>query len=676
MKMKSKKNNKKLFIILGAVLLAIIIGVIVLIGINKNNKELSLSEKKWIEDNKQSMIDVYVMNNLPLFSNEESDIFLSFLNYFEAETGLSLNKVSYSMSSTTPSSKYLFNIVNEVDDLSRNDLLFFEDNFVILSKENKKIQDISKMVGYKIGVLTNDLSSISEYLSYGNNLTFTNYDDDVQLFNAFSSSEVNYIIVPKVRYLDLIVINNYYIVNNLTNLSNKYVLSLNDEDSKLNNIFTKLYNKWYNTNFTKLYSTRMNDFYYKTKSIDDKVKTSFKGKKYIYGYVENIPYEINNIRGLNLEFLNGFENFAGVEFQLKKYNSVNALTKAFENGEVDIIFNYYNIDSTSSNETISIYNSSYVILTYIKNNVTVDSWMSLTGKEIYALKDTTLTNFINNNSKATVKVYSKINSLLKNKEPLILLDLNTYNYYKNTKLKDYYIVYEGTLDLNYNFLIKRDTTNNTFTDLFQYYLTNINHTEFLNRGMEKIVNNNIFESISFVYYVIAAAIILIIISILRKRNEKVEQQNEEKSRFIDPLTSLKNRNYLNSNINKWDENKVYPQALIVVDLNSLKVINNEFGYHEGDSVIKSAANILINNQLKNSDIIRTDGNEFMIYLIGYNEDQVVLYMRKLYKLLKELPHEKGATLGYSMITDDIKLIEDAINEAVLDVKKAKETNGK
>ena len=44
-----------------------------------------------------------------------------------------------------------------------------------------------------------------------------------------------------------------------------------------------------------------------------------------------------------------------------------------------------------------------------------------------------------NNSKATIKAYSKIESLLKNKEPLIMLDINTYNYYTNAKLKDYYI---------------------------------------------------------------------------------------------------------------------------------------------------------------------------------------------------------------------------------------------
>jgi hypothetical protein len=38
------------------------------------------------------MVDIYVMNDLPVFSTKEDDIFLSFLSYFEAETGLSLIK--------------------------------------------------------------------------------------------------------------------------------------------------------------------------------------------------------------------------------------------------------------------------------------------------------------------------------------------------------------------------------------------------------------------------------------------------------------------------------------------------------------------------------------------------------------------------------------------------------
>lgn len=672
-----KKNNKKLLVIIGTAVLIILFLIFLFIKSSNSKTELTLSEKKWIEDNKESMIDVYIMNDLPVFSSDENDIFLSYLNYFEAETGLSLNKVSYSMDSSLPSSNYLFKIINELDDIGRNDLLFYEDNFVILSKDNKKIQNISNLSNYKIGVLTSNLTSISEYLSYGNNLTFTNYEDDVQLFNAFDENEVNYIVVPKNRYLKEIESNNYYIVNNLSNLSNKYVFSLSDNnDSKLNSIFNKLYNKWFKNNFSKLFLSNMNEFYYQVNNVDEKTKTSFLGKKYIYGYVENAPYDISNNKGLNLEFLNGFKSFSKVEFQLKKYKSVDELKKAFDEGKVDIIFNYYGFDSSSSNETINVYNSSYVILSHISNNVTIDSWASLNDKQLYSLKDIELTSYINNNTKATVKTFSKIDNLLKDNSALVLLDLNTYNYYKNTKLKNYYIVYDGTLDLNYNFLVKRDNVNNTFTEVFQYYLTNINHKEFSNRGMSKLLTDNVFENISWFYYAIFAFIVVIFIFLFRKKNEKKVKINEEKAKYIDPLTSLKNRNYLNYNLDKWDDNKVYPQSIIVVDLNDLKEINNEYGYQEGDVIIKAAANILINNQLKNTDIIRTDGNEFMIYMVGYNEDQVVLYMRKIYKLMKDLPHEKGATLGYSMILNDAKLIEDAINDAVLDIKNNKDSKNK
>ena len=253
--------------------------------------------------------------------------------------------------------------------------------------------------------------------------------------------------------------------------------------------------------------------------------------------------------------------------------------------------------------------------------------------------------------------------------------MNTYNYYKNNKLKNYYIAFEGNLDLNYSFLVKRDNTNNVFSDVFEFYLTNINHTEFRNRGMSKL-NSSPLTNISLFYYAVVAGIIIVGYAIFKLKKQKNVKINEEKSRYIDPLTSLKNRNYLNYNLDKWDENKVYPQSIIIIDLNGLKDINNELGYQEGDLVIKAASNILINNQLKNTDIIRTDGNEFMIYMVGYSEDQVVLYMRKLYKLMKDLPHEKGATLGYSMILNDAKLVEDAINDAILEIKKSKEEKDK
>ena len=104
--------------------------------------------------------------------------------------------------------------------------------------------------------MTSNLTSVTEYLGYGNNLTFSNYEDDVQLLNAFNSDEVNFIVVPKNRYLKDIVNNNYYVVSNLSNLSNKYVLQISNNGNKLDSIFSKLYSKWYNNNFNKLFSIK------------------------------------------------------------------------------------------------------------------------------------------------------------------------------------------------------------------------------------------------------------------------------------------------------------------------------------------------------------------------------------------------------------------------------------
>ena len=133
------------------------------------------------------------------------------------------------------------------------------------------------------------------------------------------------------------------------------------------------------------------------------------------------------------------------------------------------------------------------------------------------------------------------------------------------------------------------------------------------------------------------------------------------------LTSLKNRNYLNAKLPEWEECKIFPQAIVMVDLNNVKYVNDNYGHEEGDQLIIKAAAILVNTQLENSEIVRTDGNEFLIYLVSYSERQVDTYTKKLGKEMKSLPHEFGAAVGYSMIIDEIKTIDDAINEATLEM---------
>ena len=59
-------------------------------------------------------------------------------------------------------------------------------------------------------------------------------------------------------------------------------------------------------------------------------------------------------------------------------------------------------------------------------------------------------------------------------------------------------------------------------------------------------------------------------------------------------------------------------------------------------------------------------------MVGYDENRVIDYIRKLERMFKDLPYDRGVAIGYSMIMDDIKLIDDAINEAVLEMLTNKE----
>ena len=187
-------------------------------------------------------------------------------------------------------------------------------------------------------------------------------------------------------------------------------------------------------------------------------------------------------------------------------------------------------------------------------------------------------------------------------------------------------------------------------------------------------NNIILDFIlSNITYLVV--ILISVIFFLFKFNRKVKItkkiKKEDKMMYLDVMTNLKNRNYLNDNLSYWESNKIYPQAVVIIDLNNISVINDSKGHEEGDKQIKSAANILIKTQRENSEIIRTDGNEFLIYLVGYEENQIVTYVNKLMKEFKHLPYEYGASMGYFMIKSESTTIDDAINEALIKMRENK-----
>ena len=331
-------------------------------------------------------------------------------------------------------------------------------------------------------------------------------------------------------------------------------------------------------------------------------------------------------------------------------------------------------------DTISVFNEEYVVLSHITNKQTINSVHSLKNQKVMVLKNTKIAKLMLENE-IEVKEYQTLNSMLNNlnRDYLVVIDKEVYNTYKATTLKEYEEVYSDILDTNYTYKIRDISDNNVFAKYFNFYLSYIDENHYMNEINYKMfdLNNKSRLGINITIICILLIVILSIVFTLKNKNKTMKKaasgvSKENRIKYIDMLTSLKNRNYLNDSIEKWDECGVYPQAIIIADLNNIAYINDNYGHAEGDNVIKEAASILFSNQIENSEIMRTNGNEFLIYLVNYDEKQVVSYIRKLNKELKELSHGFGAAIGYSMINDGLKTIDDAINEATLDMKTNKE----
>lgn len=677
--MKNKKANK--IITISVIVVLVVVAVLVFtLNTSIGNSGLTILEKKWINDNANKVVDVTVFNDIPIYGNGGKGVVFDFLDKFSEEYNIEFNKNSYTLSNKEVSyGNFAFKILNNEDKLSDNQILFYEDTYVIVgSNEEDAISSIDDIKDSKVGILTSDKNDILYYLDI-NSDNVTNYDDIDKLIQGYNDKEVSYLVIPNVMYMQEIVKNNLSILYHIGDISKKYVLEVTDND--LYSIVSKFYLDYKDKYLSDSYSTGFLDAYFDNSSYTDVDRVNYNSSVYTYGYVIDMPFENadnDKFVGIISNYLKEFQSIANVELKVVRYNNISDLKQALINGDIDFAFGNFDLKSLGSSFYITnnVVNSSYVVLA--KEHINIGSLASLKKYEVSVVENSKLDEALKLKGINATR-YSDTDSLLRGikDSDIILIDKEMYNYYSSEKLSDYMVVYEGNLDKT-PFVISGK--NKTFASLFDYYVSMTDYNDFSGKYNTSIgmYDGRLKEIISILVFSLAVLLILVIILLMVKNKNKKKKRAymEDKMKFIDVMTSLKNRNYLNYSIPKWDDNVIYPQAIVVIDLNNLKDINDNYGHEKGDEVIKKAANILIANQLEKTDLVRTDGNEFLIYMVGYPANDVMMYSRKIYKEFKNLPYGYGASIGYSMIEDDVKSIDDAINEAIIDMNKNKENEKK
>lgn len=665
------KKKKSIIIIIISILVVIGIAIGLYFILNDKDK-LTVSERNWVNQNIGTIQNINVINNVNVFGKNGSGVFYDFISDFETEYGLSINPITFNEGSNP--SGISFGVKNIVDD---NDILFYTDHYVLVGKNNDYISTEEDLNGKNIDILSKDLSYVSKYVKKASNVVFKQFENIDEIILDMNENET-YMLVPLMEYLDTILSKDYKVVYHFSDIKEYYVLSLSDD--KLSSVLKKYYNKW-NNEFDNVYNDNLFKTFTSAMNITDTEVDSMQSITYNYGFVNASPYEVilgGKYGGIVAVYLSNFSKFADIEFNFVKYKTFNKFMKAVNNKDINLYFNYYNFtDDFYQTDGISI---EYVIAARRDNSTVIKSIYSLIGETVYVQENSKIYDYIKNISDINIKTFSTTKDLFKlnKKDVFIILDKNTFDYYSDNKLDNYTKRYEDFISNEYTFKVR---TNSALYRLLDKYIGVMDENELviegLNNHYDTIKSGNIITKIAE-YILLILLLVVLIIFIIFKKSKRIsiarKIKKDDKMKFIDQLTSLKNRNFLNENIETWNNNTIYPQTIVVIDLNKIQEINDLYGYNEGDKQIKALANILVKTQLDNSEIMRTDGNEFVIYLVGYSQKQVSNYIFKLNKEIKKLPYEFGAEFGFSMIQDDIKTIEDALNEAVEDMKKNKENS--
>lgn len=673
--MKKVKLSKKVIIISIIVILAIVGIAFGTYQILNDENKLTVEEKEWITENIDVLQTVKVPNNLDIFGKNGSGVFFDFITDLETEYNLKVNENTYNIGEQVESGS--FKIVEDIED---NHVVFHKEHYVLISKSKVNVSSLSQLNGKKIGVLSTDEKNISKYLSDVSNAMLTSYETSTTLFQALeTNTDIEFAIIPLEENLTSILTSNYYIDYHISDL-NKYMVFEVKKDDTFSSIVKKYFAKWSKENLKDCLNENELKLFIDALSISDKEIDNIQSKEYEYGFINHSPYEVligGTYGGIISEYITRFSNFSDTEFKTIKYKNFSKFTEALANSQVNLYFNYYNLDTTYQ-EVDSLMNISFVVVAPEANSLVINSVATLSQNTIYVQKNSIIEKYLTSLGGINIKTYANEKELKKvvRKEKIIVLDKEVFNYYKKSFLNNYSVRYSNTLSETYNFYIKG---NDTFNLLFEKYIQTLDPNEIKIKGNYNhtytMQSGTILGQVAKYSLIVITAFIIILYLVYRSTKQiKITKKikKEDKMKYIDQLTSLKNRNYLNENIANWNKNTIYPQATIIIDLNQVRNINDTLGYEQGDAQIKAAANVLIKTQLDNTDIMRTDGNEYLIYLVGYQEKQVVSYIRKLYKEFKNLPYEHGAAIGYSMITNDMKTIEDSINESVEDMRTKKE----
>jgi diguanylate cyclase (GGDEF)-like protein len=195
-----------------------------------------------------------------------------------------------------------------------------------------------------------------------------------------------------------------------------------------------------------------------------------------------------------------------------------------------------------------------------------------------------------------------------------------------------------------------------------------------------------FDLVHSVLAIFIGALFLSIIVICRAVFENIISRHSAFSRIEliarrDALTDLWNRTALIDLLEKRlagaaDSGEIV--ALILIDLDRFKDINDTFGHQSGDAVLKEVGERIKSVTHAGDEVARIGGDEFVVIVVGSDEDQPRITAERIFAtfanpfLVGINQHLCGASIGYAIAPHYGATLEELFRNADLALYEAKQ----
>ena len=175
------------------------------------------------------------------------------------------------------------------------------------------------------------------------------------------------------------------------------------------------------------------------------------------------------------------------------------------------------------------------------------------------------------------------------------------------------------------------------------------HNSIRNKWIPVIIENEFDWAL--IWEIIAIVSIIIVLVLYRqismkKLNNELQDVNIKLKELseLDHLTKLYNRRYFEDyieNVILQDDRDNVHNSLLMFDIDDFKKINDTYGHHIGDEVLRQLAKNIQKSSRKSDIIARVGGEEFLILLQNTSLDGAKIHCENIRKMIENLVIKDG-----------------------------------